>query len=58
MVWSFGDADPTDPLGETAEFHDHMGSLSVNLLNGLTDPPVEPDDLRYFDVVVSDVSTH
>lgn len=58
MVWSFGVADPTDPLGETAAFHDYMGSLSVDLLSGLTEPPAEPDDLNYFDVVVSNVSTH
>ena len=58
MVWSFSVADPTDPLGETALFHNHMGSLSVNLLSGITEPPAEPDDLRYFDVVVSNVRTY
>ena len=56
MVWSFGVADPTDPLGTTAQRHDYMGSLSVNLLSGLTEPPTEPTDLRYFDVIVSNVS--
>ena len=54
MVWSFSDADPTDALGETAQFHDYMGSLSVNLLSGI-ESPAEPDDLQYFDVLVSDV---
>ena len=58
MVWSFSVADPTDPLGATALFHDHMGSLSVNLLSGIIEPPAEPDDLRYFDVVVSNVRTY
>ena len=57
MVWSFSISDPTDSLGETASFHDYMGSLSVNLLSGLTEPPAEPADLKYFDVVVSNVRT-
>ena len=58
VIWSFSVSDPTDPRGETAQFHDFMGSLSVNLLSGLTEPPAEPADLRYFDVVVSNVRTH
>ena len=55
MVWSFNANDPTDPLGSTATPHDYEGSVSINLLNGLTDPPDEPDDLQFFDVVVPNV---
>ena len=55
MVWSFSVADPTDPRGMTAQYHDYKGSLSVNLLSGITEPPSEPADLQYFDVVVSNV---
>ena len=58
MVWSYSVSDPTDPQGEMAQVHDFMGSLSVNLLSGLTEPPAEPADLSYFDVVVSNVRTH
>ena len=58
VVWSFSVSDPTDSLGETAQVHDYMGSLSVNLLNGLIEPPPEPANLQYFDVVVSNVRTH
>ena len=52
MVWNFSTNDPTDPLGETA---DYQGSLSVNLLSGLTDTPAEPNNLQFFDVVMSNV---
>ena len=55
MVWSFSTIDPTDPLGNSAVQHDYQGSLSVNLLSGLTDTPTEPDNLQFFDVVVSNV---
>ena len=55
MVWSFSVADPTDPRGMTAQTHNYKGSLSVNLLSGITEPPAEPADLQYFDVVVSNV---
>ena len=57
MVWSFSVADPTDPLGMTAQRHDYVGSLSVNLLSGLIEPPAEPADLRYFDVIMPNVRT-
>ena len=56
MVWSFSTSDPTDTLGNTALEHDFQGVVSVNLLSGLTEPPAEPDDLQYFDIIVTNVN--
>ena len=56
VVWSFSMSDPSDPLGESARFHDYQGSLSLNLLGGFTSPPSDPDDLQSFDFTVSNVS--
>ena len=55
MVWSFSTSDPTDGRGNTALQHDYEGVVSLNLLSGLTDPPAEPDDLQYFDAIVTNV---
>ena len=55
IVWSFSNNDPSDPLGANAEFHNYQGSVSVNLLGGLTSPPSEPTDLQSFDLAVSNV---
>ena len=55
VVWSFNIDDPFDPLGESARVHDYQGSISINLLGGLTSPPSEPADLQSFDLAVSNV---
>lgn len=36
--------------------HSERGSLSLNLLGGLPEPPPDPDDLDYFDIRVNNVS--
>ena len=54
-VWSFSNSDPSDPLGETAVFHNYQGSASINLLGGLASPPSEPADLQSFDLTISNV---
>lgn len=56
IIWSFSISDPTDSRGETAQFHNYQGSVSINLLGGLSDPPKEQDDLEFFDLTVSNVS--
>ena len=55
VVWSFQANDPTDPLGNTAMFHDHMGVSSLNLLGGLTNAPADPNDVQSFDIGVTNV---
>ena len=54
-MWSFNANDPTDPLGETAQFHMYQGSISLNFLGGLSNPPAEPDDIEFFDLTVTNV---
>ena len=58
VVWSFSTSDPSDPLGETASFHNYQGSLSLNLLGGFTNPPSSPDNLQSFDFRVLNVSLY
>ena len=55
VVWSFNTADPTDPLGKMAKYHNFTGSVSINLLSGLPEPPAEQDNLQSFDVAVTNV---
>lgn len=55
IVWSFSGNDPSDSLGSDAAFHSHQGSLSLNLLGGLSSPTTVPDDLQSFDITVSNV---
>lgn len=55
VVWSFSRNDPEDPLGETARFHDYQGSVSLNLLGGLSNPPKQPDNMEFFDLTVTNV---
>lgn len=55
VVWSFSRNDPEDPLGETAQFHDYQGSVSLNLLGGLSNPPKQPDNMEFFDLTVTNV---
>ena len=55
IVWSFNADDPSDFFGNTAEPHDYQGSLSLNLLGGLNNPPPAPDDMQSFDLTVSNV---
>lgn len=56
VVWAFNTNDPSDLLsGSSSNVHDYKGSLSLNLLGGLTNPPPAPDDLQSFDMLVSNV---
>lgn len=55
VVWSFNINDPSDPLGMDANIHNYKGSLSINLLGGLINPPSEPADLQSFDLTISNV---
>ena len=55
VVWSFSRNDPEDSLGETAQFHAYEGSVSINLLGGLSNPPNQPDNMEYFDLTVTNV---
>ena len=57
VVWSFSNNDPGpgDSLGETAQFHNYQGSVSLNLLGGLSNPPKQPDNMEFFDLTVTNV---
>ena len=57
VIWSFHDT--TDPSSEDITFdliHAYKGSISLNLLGGLPSAAPDPDDLRYFDITVDNVS--
>ena len=34
VIWSYSEADPTDPTGADAVRHSQQGSISLNLLGG------------------------
>ena len=57
MIWSYSEADPTDPSGADAQEHDQMGSRSLNLLGG--QPVVNrvaAEDEPFLDITVANVS--
>lgn len=49
MIWSLGNEDPPSETGLAQ--HSRQGRVSINLLGGLNEDPVEPDSTgEYFDV--------
>ena len=55
VIFSWNDNDPTTPDGSDAMRHMVRGSISINLLGGLPDPPPEPSDTRSFTFTVNNV---
>ena len=57
MIWSYSEADPTDPSGAGAQEHNQMGRRSLNLLGG--QPVVNrvaAEDEPFLDITVANVS--
>ena len=57
MIWSYNEADPTDPTGADAMQHDRLGSRSLNFIGG---QPVKntgvSEDEPFLDITVKNVS--
>ena len=54
MVWSWHSGDPATP--DSVMQHEYMGSMSINLLGGLGNPPSQPSDSDSFIIANIDVS--
>ena len=54
IVWSYHSQDPTGP--NTIPRHEFQGSVTLNLLGGLTEDREEPPDTDSFTIAVENVS--
>eukprot|EP00731_Ephydatia_muelleri_P031256 Em0022g770a len=56
VVFSWGAADPAD-TSLSGQYHgSNRGSVSLNLLGGLVNPPLQPSDAKNFTIAVNQVS--
>lgn len=55
VIWSFSETLDPQELSQTSKGHSRQGSMSLNLLGGLNNPPPDPSDVASFDVTVNNV---
>ena len=53
VVWSWHSGDPASP--DSVIQHEYKGSMSINLLGGLDNPPPQPSDSDSF-IIANNVS--
>ncbi len=56
VIWSYHSSDPASETQSAFSKHEVQGSISLNLLAGLTEDKVEPEDTMEFPITVGNVT--